>query len=287
VDKETGKIIPNMYSNLDGLQRLTCLTELEKTECPCMIRSEDLSEEDEFAIQYILNKHRVKSNPREELEHVKKFMFRHPELSRDQIADVFCMTYPQLSKLLGLDNLVDEAKTFVEKGNIKPTAAFALCSLPKEYQHEVKMGENIESPIKLAMSMDVNSFISYCKNLKLSINKARKAGSTTLENVINPQPVKRNELLNMWTNATHEIETTDKDTDNYPIAIGRLQMIEEVLQVDAGSLARIKEAKVEKRKEGTVDRAKKRKEEADKQYELAMRTAKEEEANKPLAESLA
>ncbi len=277
VNKETQKVVPNMWSLIDGLQRFSISQELEFKTVPALINRDAQTDEDEFAIQFVLNKGRVKSNPIEEREHIKKYMFRHPEVNRENIAATFGLNYNQLSKLLALDRLTSEASELVEKGEIKASAAYQLASIPKEYQITVKIGDEISSPIKLAMSMPVQDFIGYCEEIKKSVKKASKEGTKNLGPVINPQPLNKNALIDLWSIAQDGIESNLEGTEKYLYHKGRFDMIEQVLQIDSASLQRKKEQKAERKSANALEVSRKRKEEADKQYELAKNKIKEEE----------
>jgi len=174
-------------------------------------------------------------------------MLSHPTMTQSQVADIHSISPTQLSQILRLSKLSEDAKKLVDTDKIKPTAALVLVTIPTEFQ-----GQFLEQ----AMTMPTNEFIEYVKSNRDKIKKAQVSGSETVEtNEFPPELMSKAEIVIKLKTEKELLEASDVgNVEEYSRLTGRVQAFEEVLSLDPPTLTyrkgekeRVKRASEEKR----------------------------------------
>lgn len=263
-DPETKKVIADQYEICNGNHRFHAAQELNLTEIPCVI--EDMTDQDMQIRQYQLNES-VPTTLSEKHAYFKHFMLNHPDMTQGQIAEAHSINPTQLSQILRLSKLSEDAKLLVDADKIKPTAALVLVSIPTEFQKDF---------LEQSMKMPVNEFIEYVKANRDRIKKAQITNADSVEtNDFPPELKTKAEIILMLANERGLLAVADvASIEEYARLTGRVQALEEVLSLDAPTMNYRKGEKDRQKKAAEEKRALKRKEEADANLE-AIRKAKE------------
>lgn len=249
IDPATNKIVPNIYEIVDGLQRTEAARAVKLTKVPVDVRPR-LSDDEVSILQITTNEHRIPTSPKDLLDHIKRYAFLHPEMSQRDLAKELGFTEQKLGNILKLKNLHPSLMQQVTDGKIKITHAVALATLPQEYQ--------TEEDVMLQLALPSDQFINYITAKKQAIVKTKATGTT--EEVVVYIPLRREAIINKLEVARIALKDAQPNDENYGILTGRVQMAEEILQVDPETL-RIKaiakeQARLEKAKERAEKAAK-------------------------------
>ncbi len=226
---------------------------------PCVI-DDKMTDEEALMWQYRLNT-AVPTTIREKATYFKTFATAHPMMTQDEIAECHSVAPAYISKVLRFDKLTPEAVELVDKNKIKTTAALLLCTIPTDFQNEF---------LKSAMSMPVNEFAEHISGQRSAIREAQRAGRAEIVQVAVPHLLKSDEIKLKFEREKQILEDMDTGHEDYSYQTGRFRVLEEILQIDAESLARIKATREATKETNAVDKARKRKEDADKAFEEIM-----------------
>lgn len=285
INPETKNKVPGLYELCDGQQRLggSKLANLETI--PAQIDA-DMSDDDLACRQILLNMQRVKPTLTQVMSHCRQYMFRHPGKDQQTVANDLGFTAQQLGRILKQENLTETAMKLVDTGKIKPSAAYVLSTLPKENQEDF---------MNQAMSMPIDEFTHTVTAEKKAL-KAANGSIGKKTDVIVPIPLKRVALINLWEVANDRVEKFEKenphvlsdrpiesDIEQYIKLQEQYHMLQVILQIDPETRARKEAEKAEKKSSAAVERAEKKRREA----EEILNRLKDEQKSQPIVESLA
>jgi len=277
-DPETKKIVEGKFEICNGMQRVEACTRLKLPTIPAWI-DEDLTDEQVQQLQYGLNES-VPTSLKDKVAHFQKYCAMHPELTQAQIAEEFCVSANELSKILRFKNLNPDIATLVYSGKIKPTAAMQLVTVPIEYQEQF---------MKPAMEMPVGDFVNFVKDQRRAIAKARRTRSETVVFEHKPKLVTLLEGKKLHDAARELLDIRNLDDPEYKFHLGQVQMAEKFLQIDPETIAYKEGLKEQNKEEKTAIAAQKRAEKRLAEAQKNMEELKKRKTNKQpvLAESLA
>ncbi len=221
------------------------------------IKIKDMSDEEMMVIQQICNTHRIKTSSKDELEHLKGFVFTHEDMTHQEVADLFCMDVQTLTKKLKIAHLTPKALSLVNKGKIKPTHAYSLATLPKEEQEK---DENLHN----AMTMPADKFVQYCIAVRKACQAAAKEGKEREGPVIVMVCRKKEELQTRLTYELKQLDGMHPDDTGYNTLGGVIDALQWTLSIDPDSLALKEQEKAARKKASEETRLIKKTELADK-----------------------
>ena len=250
---ETKEIIPDSWEICNGNHRFHAAQENGLKEIPCVI--EDMSDADMQVRQYQLNES-VPTTLSEKHQYFKHFLINHPMMTQAQVAEMHSINPTQLSAILRLSKLSEDAKKLVDSDKIRPTSAMILISIPTEFQKDF---------LEQAMTMPTNQFAEYVKEHRDKIRKAQASGQETIETSEFPPELKSKTEIVLKLNAERDLlEVADiVNVEEYAKQSGRVSILEEILSLDPPTLNYRRQEKTRVKAMADERRALKKKEEAD------------------------
>lgn len=155
--RPTGK---GRYEVVDGFSRYTQLKAADVTEAPCMVQ--ELTYKEAIIKQVQLNSTR---RPTDSIDYLRTFlhlMELEPEITLDELAEMFTKSVNWVREILRLGNLTQKARMLVKQGEINATNAHTLARINQAYQDDY---------LDAACTMSVRDFQDYTTEV---VNKHRE-----------------------------------------------------------------------------------------------------------------
>lgn len=244
IDPNTGKIVPDKFEVSDGNHRRTIADELGLKAVPCTIdwKMTDL----ELQKAQFRGNEFVPSTLKERSTFVIKFASQNPDLTHEEIADDLGLTAIEVGKLLKFGKLIEEAQELAFNGDLTPTAAIHLSTVPLEFQKDV---------LEHALSMPVNEFIPFVAAQRKAFAKASRENRKTVEFEATPRLMSPAEIKNIFSAAKRTLESMSVDDPEFEYHKGRFHMVQELLQLDPTSIEKAKAIAEERKLEAQRKRA--------------------------------
>jgi ParB/RepB/Spo0J family partition protein len=156
---------PGLYEVIDGLHRLCCALDCGLETVPCIIKDATDVEVKNWQMQANLIR-RTTTNA-QYAERLKMLFCENTDLTIEVLAAELHCRPGRLEEILRLNNLIDDAKIHLNRGELPLTSAYALSKLPKKLQCEL---------FDISMSMSARDFISVCSGYIKAYKEAIKEG---------------------------------------------------------------------------------------------------------------
>ena len=220
------KDFPEMFEICDGWQRTNVSTDLNRPTIPAIIG--DFSDDEIMLLQYNLNEARIPTSVRDKAFHIIKYAGKHPEKTQASIAAEFSVNQATVSQLLKLTDLTETCMKAVTEGEVSLVNATALAKIPQRFQ---------EQHLDEAKSEPSTTFLPHAKTLRKEYLAAIKEGvdPSTVERYY---PCGREEIIHSYKLAKMELDRTQPGNENYVKLGSRVTTLQEVLGIDAASIAR-------------------------------------------------
>ena len=166
---------PDKYRLIDGLQRVTIMNLLSRTEIPATIIEAD--ETQVLKTQVHANLHRVNTKPAAYGRQIIRWMSLDPTLTTAQIAEELGVGIGWVTLRMNLHTLIQDIADRVDAGEIGASNAFALAKLPQNEQPEW---------VKRAIQQSSDIFVEACLARAKELKDAARAGRAAKAEVFTP-----------------------------------------------------------------------------------------------------
>lgn len=213
-DPNTGELDLEHPILVDGRQRFAIANELGLDEIPIVIDPSIQDVEDIIRAQIDCNIERIQQSPTQVAEHLLRMVEIKPNITVQELADLFGKTIAWVSGIMKLKNLTPDAEVAVKNQDINLTSAIALGKMPTEHQPEwlQKLVENPSETQDILM------------NMSEALKDIKKGGKGKVDSTTIPNPRSKAKILELW----NEL----KDQTDSPFFAG-VQMI---VQLDPESM---------------------------------------------------
>jgi ParB-like chromosome segregation protein Spo0J len=158
--------VGSCYEVVDGFNRYLAALEANLTDVPVVIK--DLSDDEVLVLQVIANATVIPTDAIDYSYRLRLLMSRSPGMTQSKLAKTLNKSIAWVSKMLGLEKLIDEAALRLRRGEMPLTSALELATLPKFLQVEY---------LDTACNLPTNEFVLLASQQRKAFKEAVQAGS--------------------------------------------------------------------------------------------------------------
>jgi len=158
--------VGSCYEVVDGFNRYLAAKEASLTDVPVVIK--DLSDDEVLTLQVIANATVIPTDAIDYAYRLRLIMSRTPDMTQSRLAKQINKSIAWVSKMLGLEKLIEDAAIRLRRGEMALTSALELATLPKFLQVEF---------LDAACNLPTNEFVLLASQQRKAFKEAVQAGS--------------------------------------------------------------------------------------------------------------